>query len=654
MAIVGRAAPLSLLVIRLSAMGDVAMTVPVLALLRRQYPEIKITVLTTKFLQPFFREVADVSFFAPDLKGRHKGVKGIWTMSRDLGRFDLVADLHDVLRSKGLRKLMRLKGSRVAYINKGQKEKKALTAPEKKIKVQLKTTVERYRDVFLKLGFDLPPVPLPERIRYPMSETVRELAGAREKRWIGVSPFAQHRGKIYPPEMMERVIVRLSEIPGTKVFVFGGGASEQAYAERVAALRENVVSAIGRVRLGEEMELISNLDLMVSMDSSALHMSSLVGVPVVSVWGATHPFAGFYGFGQDPSLAVQLDMACRPCSVYGNKPCLYGTYACMRSSRKYAVGWAWKCRPSATFRIGRAKTGRVRRARRRRDMEGTCPVGFLPVAGEMLLRGMRRSGGRSRDRVRETLSRECARMKLKKRMVLRKIFRAVGIGTALLAAAVALFIAVSWAVEYRPGERETTICCPEGEIVPLPDTLTILSWNIGYAGLGDNMDFFYDGGRRVRDSRERTARNLKEIVETISRVNPDIALLQEVDLDSRRSYRIREVDTLRAAFPGYTLAFAYNYKVCWVPVPLRAPLGRVQAGVVTLSRYAPVSTVRYGYPSAFGFPVRLFNLKRCLLEAEFVTRGGDTVWIGNTHNTAYDTGGMRSDEMRFLGEAFAP
>ena len=139
-------------------------------------------------------------------------------------------------------------------------------------------------------------------------------------------------------------------------------------------------------------------------------------------------------------------------------------------------------------------------------------------------------------------------MKLKKRMILRKIFRAVGIGTALLAAAVALFIAVSWAVEYRPGERETTICCPEGEIVPLPDTLTILSWNIGYAGLGDNMDFFYDGGRRVRDSRERTARNLKEIVETISRVNPDIALLQEVDLDSRRSYRIREVDTLRAAF----------------------------------------------------------------------------------------------------------
>lgn len=328
MAIVGRAAPLSLLVIRLSAMGDVAMTVPVLALLRRQYPEIKITVLTTKFLQPFFREVADVSFFAPDLKGRHKGVKGIWTMSRDLGRFDLVADLHDVLRSKGLRKLMRLKGSRVAYINKGQKEKKALTAPKKN-----QGSAEND-------GRALPGCVSEAGLRSAAGSAAGEdtLSDERDRPGtggrpgeavIGVSPFAQHRGKIYPPEMMERVIVRLSEIPETKVFVFGGGASEQAYAERVAALRENVVSAIGRVRLGEEMELISNLDLMVSMDSSALHMSSLVGVPVVSVWGATHPFAGFYGFGQDPSLAVQLDMACRPCSVYGNKPCLYGTYACM-------------------------------------------------------------------------------------------------------------------------------------------------------------------------------------------------------------------------------------------------------------------------------------------------------------------------------------
>lgn len=218
---------------------------------------------------------------------------------------------------------------------------------------------------------------------------------------------------------------------------------------------------------------------------------------------------------------------------------------------------------------------------------------------------------------------------------------------AVLVMAAVLFVAVSWIAEYRPGERETVFRSDAAQ--PLPDTLTILSWNVGYAGLGDNMDFFYDGGRRVRDTRERTAANLRDIVETIRRAGADLVLLQEVDMDSHRTYGIREVDSLRAAFPGYTLSFAYNYNVWWVPIPLRGPMGRVHSGVVTLSRFVPVQAVRYRYPSAFPFPVRLFNLKRCLLCSEFVTRGGDTVWIGNTHNTAYDTGGMRSEEMRFLG-----
>ena len=242
----------------------------------------------------------------------------------------MVADLHDVLRSKGLCRLMKLRGTRIERIDKGRAEKKMLTAPENKQRVQLKTTVERYREVFVRLGFDLPEIPLPSRIRYPMSEAVARLAGAHDGTWIGVSPFAQHEGKIYPLDKMREVMLRLARIPGARIFVFGGGDAEKAYAEEVAALRDNIVSVIGRIRLGQEMELISNLDLMVSMDSSGLHMSSLVGLPVVSVWGATHPFAGFYGFGQDPALAVQVDMPCRPCSVYGNKPCLFGDYRCMR------------------------------------------------------------------------------------------------------------------------------------------------------------------------------------------------------------------------------------------------------------------------------------------------------------------------------------
>lgn len=324
-------ASLRLLVIRLSAMGDVAMVAPVLAALRKNYPNLQITMLTPKFLQPFFREVGEMHFFSPDLKNRHKGIRGLLRLGRDIGRFDMVADLHDVLRSKGLCKLLRWEGAKIERIDKGRAEKKALTAPKDKIKVQLKTTIERYRDVFVRLGFDLPQIPLPQRIHYPMSPETRSLAGERNRFWLGVSPFAQHEGKIYPPQMMREVILRLADIPDSRIFIFGGGASEKQFAEETATLKENIVSAIGQIKLGQEMELISNLDLMVSMDSSALHMSSLVGLPVVSVWGATHPFAGFYGFGQDPKLAVQIDMACRPCSIYGNKPCLTGDYRCMTS-----------------------------------------------------------------------------------------------------------------------------------------------------------------------------------------------------------------------------------------------------------------------------------------------------------------------------------
>ncbi len=310
-------------------MGDVAMTVPVVGALRRKYPEARIVVLTPAFLQPFFREVEGIGFFTPDFKKRHKGLTGLWRLSRDLGRFDLVADLHDVIRTKILRRIMASRGSRVVYIDKDREAKKALVSLEEKVRVPLKTTPERYRDVFLKLGFDLPPVEAPSRRRYELSAAVEALSGDRTRYWIGVAPFAKHRGKIYPPDKMEWVIASLSELEGARLFLFGGGASEREYAERMAAAYPGVVSVIGKIDLAGELELISQLDVMLSMDSSAQHMASLVGTPAVSVWGATHPYAGFYGLGQNPDNAVQLDMWCRPCSIYGNKACAFDGYPCL-------------------------------------------------------------------------------------------------------------------------------------------------------------------------------------------------------------------------------------------------------------------------------------------------------------------------------------
>ena len=245
---------------------------------------------------------------------------------------------------------------------------------------------------------------------------------------------------------------------------------------------------------------------------------------------------------------------------------------------------------------------------------------------------------------------------------------------AAVAAAFLIFLLTAVITDYRPAEKEVLqdlsgisgTSCEERPENPalynsdgsgiigttagvLPDSLSILCWNIGYGGLGDDMDFFYDGGTQVRTSRERTQANIDGIIAEIRRHSPDIILLQEVDECSRRTYRINEVEMLRGAFPDYHIFLGYNYKSFFVPIPLKAPMGRVASGVVLMSRIAPEEVVRWQYPSRFPWPVSMFNLKRCLLTATFRLADGGSIVIGNTHNTAYDTGGMRTSETRWLG-----
>jgi ADP-heptose:LPS heptosyltransferase len=162
----------------------------------------------------------------------------------------------------------------------------------------------------------------------PIPLAINYLHGPKTGTWIGIAPFAKYASKVYPVEQMEKVATALAD-GAQKVFIFGGGANERRVAEQIATLRDNIVSVIGIMGLGDELNLISNLDVMVTMDSVSMQMSSLVGTPVVSVWGGTHPYAGFYGFGQDPANAVQLPLECRPCSIIGNKPCKYSDYRCL-------------------------------------------------------------------------------------------------------------------------------------------------------------------------------------------------------------------------------------------------------------------------------------------------------------------------------------
>ena len=234
-----------ILVIRFSAMGDVAMTVPVIQSLAEQYPDLRITMLSQKFARPFFEHMPhNVSFMEADLKNEYHGVKGLNALYRRLmaKNFTAIADLHSVLRSRYLRMRFNIDRFKVAHIDKHRNLRHQLTAQTGKRLEQLPTSFQNYADVFAALGKE-------------------------ENRIM------------------------------------------QEWASRNDRL-ENASAQLGGIR--DELVLMSHLDVMVSMDSSNMHLASLVDTPVVSVWGATHPFTGFMGWGQDPDNAVMVDMPCRP------------------------------------------------------------------------------------------------------------------------------------------------------------------------------------------------------------------------------------------------------------------------------------------------------------------------------------------------------
>jgi ADP-heptose:LPS heptosyltransferase len=324
--------PKHILVIRLSAMGDVAMTVPVLQQLLQQDPGVQLTVLTQKLFTPLFEPLDRTSVFTVETKGKHKGVKGLYRLYRELKKqyqFDAVADLHNVLRSTVIRFLFKTAGVKTAFIDKGRKEKKELTAKENKKLVQLKTSFQRYADVFNSLGLPLSLAttqqPFPKQALPPGTLALFDPL----KKNICIAPFARHEEKMYPLAKMKSVVRKLWENKQYQIFLLGGGQHEIDVLNDWEKEFPGASSLAGKFSLKEELAIISHMDTMVSMDSANMHLASLFGVPVMSVWGATHPFAGFYGWSQPGDNAVQIDLYCRPCSVFGNKPCYRGDHACM-------------------------------------------------------------------------------------------------------------------------------------------------------------------------------------------------------------------------------------------------------------------------------------------------------------------------------------
>lgn len=325
-----------LLVIRNSAMGDVALTVPAVKAALDFYPDLKITFVSHKDFAPFFEGMERLSYFGTDFKSDYKGLMGIIKLSfqlMQLGPFDAILDLHSVIRSWLITAHFSAIGIPVFRINKGREDKKAIIRKHFKVFKRLKPSYERYGDVFKKAGF---PVPLGDgpwikNREFPHSFFRDKLLLPKNKIWIGIAPFARHENKLWPEKKSEQLIQELAEI-GYTVFLFGGGMKEKSKLDALAIKSPNVHSLAEAFSLNNELSLMQKIDLMVTMDSSNLHMASLVGTPVVSIWGPTHSNTGFEPLGDNKYLKVEIDpsvLTCRPCSVFGNKPCFRGDYACL-------------------------------------------------------------------------------------------------------------------------------------------------------------------------------------------------------------------------------------------------------------------------------------------------------------------------------------
>lgn len=315
-----------LLVIRFSSLGDVAMTVPVLRLLLIQHPRLEIYMLSNHHFASLFSGVDRLHFIGADLKGQHKGVRGIYRLFKEcksqLTDF-AVADLHQVLRSQLLCFFFRIFGYPVRQLDKGRAAKKELTSVRNKKLQPLSSTFDRYASVFRELGFEV------DLTRHENSKSITDSSGKLLR--VGIAPFAQYREKTYPFPLMKQVIVQLQQVAGLSIYLYGAPGLEARELAQWEIELPGVVNRAGKQSFQEELKEIASLDAMITMDSANMHLASLFGVPVISIWGATHPFAGFLGWQQSMENAVQIELTCRPCSVFGNKVCYRGDWACLEN-----------------------------------------------------------------------------------------------------------------------------------------------------------------------------------------------------------------------------------------------------------------------------------------------------------------------------------
>lgn len=296
-----------ILVIRFSALGDIAMTVPVIREFAKQNPNANITMLSIPFIKPLFEEIPNVTFWEADIKGKYKGLKGLIKLSKELKAegFDDIADLHNSIRSRIIRYLLKSSVKNTAVIFKDRPGRKALTRIKDKVFEPLISMQECYCEVFEKLGYTRPNLSEPEfPTKKELEPSLAALLGEKRGAWVGVSPFSQIASKEYPLDLLEKSLLLCLEKNADVKFLFFGGKNDIEVLDKFEKSIPNSINISKHIRFKQEINLVPYLDLMLSMDSFNGHFASVYGVAVVTLWGPTHPFAGFKPFNQP--IANQL------------------------------------------------------------------------------------------------------------------------------------------------------------------------------------------------------------------------------------------------------------------------------------------------------------------------------------------------------------
>ena len=317
-----------------SSISNVAAIVPQLYGLTRDYPEHEFVVLSRSFLRPLFDKINNITFVGSDIRGAHKSPIGIYRLFKELKalRPDVVLDMQRSWRTKMITRLFILSGTKTLAIGFASAEQKRLIKRGAEKYHPIPTIFDRQARLYAKIGLKVNDSFC--KLYEPSIEQkdkITKLYGEKQGQWIGIAPFSIARGKTLPFRNMKNIIMHFDKQPNTKIFLFGAGEMENELLSDWQSLYENVYAVYTNLQLDDELALMNRLDVMVSMDSANMHLASLMAVPVVSVWGATHPYSGFLGWKQSIDNCVGVDFSCRPCTAHSDRKCKYGDYRCLES-----------------------------------------------------------------------------------------------------------------------------------------------------------------------------------------------------------------------------------------------------------------------------------------------------------------------------------